>query len=107
MMGFAFRLIPPRPSFQVDMSADERATMTEHVEYWSDLARNGQVLVFGPVGEPRGAYGIGIVLAETRAQAEELRDRDPAVSSSLGFTAEISPMLRLVPPTAVYDATTD
>src|ERR1039458_4190901 len=58
MMGFVFRLIPPRPSFSFDMSTEERATMMEHVEYWSALTREGRVLAFGPVGDPREVYGI-------------------------------------------------
>ncbi len=50
----------------MDMSADERATMIEHFSYWSVLTEQGRVLAFGPVGDPGGAYGIGIVLAESR-----------------------------------------
>jgi uncharacterized protein YciI len=87
------------------MSTDERATMIEHVEYWSALTEQGRVLAFGPVGDPRGAYGIGIVLAESQIEAEALRDRDPAIKSSLEFTTEIAPMLHLVTPGQTYDAT--
>jgi uncharacterized protein len=105
MMGFVFRLLPPRPSFPFDMSTDERVTMMEHVGYWSALAEQGKVLAFGPVGDPRGAYGIGIVLAESQSEAEELRDHDPAIRSPHGFTTEIAPMVHLVTPTETYDAT--
>jgi uncharacterized protein YciI len=103
MMGFLFRLIPPRPTFSLDMSTDERATMMEHVEYWSALTEQGRVLAFGPVGDPRGAYGIGIVLAESKTEAEGLRDRDPAIRSHHGFMTEIAPILRLVTPDQIYD----
>lgn len=105
MMGFVFRLVPPRPSFPFDMSPDERATMIDHVGYWTGLAEQGRVLAFGPVGDPGGAYGIGIVLAGSQAEAEALRDLDPAIRSAQGFTTEIAPMLRLVTPTGTYDAT--
>jgi len=91
----------------MDMSADERATMIEHVGYWSTLTEQGRVLAFGPVGDPGGAYGIGIVLAESQTEAEALRDHDPAIRSPYGFTTEIAPMLRLVTPTETYDATPD
>jgi uncharacterized protein YciI len=104
MMGFVFRLIPPRPGFALDMSPDERATMMEHVGYWAALAEQGQALAFGPVNDPAGAYGIGIVLAESQADAERLRDGDPAMKSFHGFRTEIAPMLRLVTPTGMYDA---
>lgn len=79
--------------------------MIEHVDYWSKLAEQGQALAFGPVGDPTGAYGIGIVLAESQSEAETLRDRDPAIKSPYGFTTEIAPMLRLVTPSETYDAT--
>jgi hypothetical protein len=104
MPGFVFRLIPPRPGFAKDMSADERATMIEHVGYWSALAAEGKALAFGPVDDPSGAYGIGIIVVDTPAGADELRDGDPAVRSAHGFRSEIAPMPRLVTPTATYDA---
>ncbi len=104
MMGFVFRLIPPRTSFTFDMSAEERATMMEHVGYWSALSEQGKVVAYGPVNDPQGGYGIGIILAEDLAEAEAIRDADPAVRSSHGFGADIAPMLRLVTPSGTYDA---
>jgi uncharacterized protein len=105
MMGFVFRLIPPRPGFAFDMSPDERATMLEHVGYWSALADQGKALAFGPVNDPSGPYGIGVVVAASQAEAEELRDGDPAIKSPHGFHTEIAPMQRLVTPRGTYDAT--
>lgn len=104
MVGFVFRLISPRPGFAFDMSPDERATMMEHVAYWSALAAQGNVLAFGPVDDPSGSYGIGIVVAASQSEAEELRDGDPAIRSRHGFRTEIAPMRRLVTPTSTYDA---
>ena len=104
MMGFVFRLIPPRPEFAFDMSADERATMMEHVGYWAALAEQGKAVAFGPVNDPNGPYGIGIILAASQSDAERLRDDDPALRSSHGFRAELAPMLRLVTPNGTYDA---
>jgi uncharacterized protein YciI len=104
MMGFVFRLVPPRPSFAADMSAAERETIRHHVGYWAGLTQQGKVLAYGPVNDPRGPYGIGIILADDQAEAEALRDGDPAVQSPHGFTTDLSPMVRLVTPTGVYDA---
>ena len=104
MMGFVYRLLPPRPSFPFDMSPEERITMMEHVGYWAALAEQGKALAFGPVADPQAPYGIGIILAENLAEAEKLRDEDPAMNSPFGFSTEIAPMLRLVTPNGTYDA---
>jgi uncharacterized protein len=104
MPGFVFRLIAPRPGFTTEMSAAERATMIDHIGYWSALTAAGKVLAFGPVDDPAGAYGIGIIVVGSLAEAEELRAGDPAVRSAHGFRSEIAPMPRLVTPTATYDA---
>jgi uncharacterized protein len=103
MSGYLFKLVPPRPDFAFTMSDDERATMLEHVRYWGELASAGQALAFGPVNDPAGGFGVGIVLAENLEDAERLRDRDPAMRSSHGFRTEIFPMMSLVTPSASYD----
>ena len=107
MPGYVFRLIAPRPTFAVDMSSDERATMLQHVGYWTELMAQGKVIAFGPVSDPAGAYGLGVILADDLAAAEALRDGDPAVRSSHGFRAELAPMLRLVTPDGTHDAVAD
>lgn len=99
MKAFAYRLIPPRPTFMTDMTEAERAVMMEHVGYWSGLAAAGQALAFGPVAE---GYGLGIVLAGDQAEAERIRDDDPAMRSPHGFRTEITPFVQLVTPTATY-----
>ena len=104
MKGFVFRLIPPRSDFAFTMSEAGRETMMAHVGYWSGLASQGQALAFGPVDDPGGNYGIGIVLAEDLTAAQALRDADPAVLSTHGFHTEIAPMLSLVTPGGRFDA---
>ncbi len=104
MRGFVLRLLPPRDDFALTMTEGERATMDEHVRYWSALAADGKALAFGPVADPRGPYGIAIVLAEDVAAAEALRDGDPAPVSAHGFRTELFPMPALVTPEGRYDA---
>jgi uncharacterized protein YciI len=86
------------------MSPDERAVMMEHVAYWRGLAQSGQVLAFGPVADPAGPYGIGIVVADDLAAAQALRDGDPAIRSAYDFHTEIAPMLQLVTPDRDYES---
>ena len=79
--------------------------MDAHFGYWGELLARGQVIAIGPVADPHGPYGIGIVLAADLAEAEGIRDGDPAMLSSFGFRTEIAPMLRLVTQSGAYDVT--
>ena len=102
---FLFKLIPPRPDFPFTMSDDERATMSAHIGYWGEITARGATIAYGPVNDPTGGYGIGIILADDAAAAEAVRDADPAMRSPHGFRTEIVPMLGLVTPDATYEAT--
>lgn len=95
-MHFLCRLIPPRGDFMQTMTADERAIMQQHVGYWTGKIASGNALVFGPVADPAGGYGIGIMNAADMAAMEALRDADPAVSAGVGFRYEIFVMPRIV-----------
>ena len=75
---FFLRLNSPRPSFNQDMSNEERAVMTRHVAYWTDKLEKGIVHVFGPVLDPRGTYGIGIIGVESEQERDALMANDPA-----------------------------
>jgi uncharacterized protein len=91
MNHFLYKLIPPRPTFDQDMSEDEQATMGRHVAYWQELAERGTAIVFGSVSDPAGAWGLAIVEAETMTEVRALGDADPAVVSGLA-RFEICPM---------------
>ncbi len=92
MPHFFFKLIAPRPTFAMDMSAEERATMGEHFAYWKARLDAGEVVVFGPVMDPSGPYGAGIVAATDETAARAFADADPAMKSNRGFRCEIYPM---------------
>ncbi len=90
---FVNRLIGPRPTFPADMSAAERTVMTEHAAYWAPLVENGTVIVLGPVGDPAGAYGLGVVRAADGQANATILAGDPAITSGLGFRYETAPMM--------------
>jgi len=92
MPHFFLKLIPPRPSFPTDMNDDEKAMMAEHFAYWKSKLDNGEVIVFGPVLDPKGPFGAGVVAAADEAAARVFADNDPAIKSNRGFTCEIYPM---------------
>jgi len=75
---FFLKLNPPRASFTIDMSADERNIMLKHVAYWSTYVNDGTVIVLGPVMDPKGGYGIAVVAVESESQLEQLIANDPA-----------------------------
>ena len=60
------------------MSDEERAVMTRHVAYWTERAREGIAVVFGPVLDPAGAFGVGIYRAADEATMRQLMEADPA-----------------------------
>ena len=92
MPHFFLKLIAPRPTFAADINAAEKKMMQEHVVYWKGRQDKGEVLVFGPVMDPKGAYGMGIVEFADEAQARAFVAGDPAMKANCGFTCEIYPM---------------
>jgi uncharacterized protein YciI len=96
MKYFFCKLTPPRPTFLVDMTDDERQLMREHVGYWSALAAKGMAIVFGPVADPTGGYGIGIVEAADEAAMRDLSANDPVMKANAGFSYGIYAMPQAV-----------
>ncbi len=68
----------PRPTFNVDMTPTERDTMKRHVAYWSEKAARGIAIVFGPVMDPKGVYGMGVYKVQDEAEMRKLIEHDPA-----------------------------
>ena len=89
------KLKAPRPSFAFDMTPDEMAVMQAHSAYWRAKLAGGQVVVFGPVADPAGAFGLGIVRADETA-LKAFQDNDPAILSGRGFSYEAFPMLSAI-----------
>jgi uncharacterized protein YciI len=79
MSLFFLRLIPPRADFAQTMSPTEQRAMAEHTEYWERLLGDGHVVVYGPVADPEGVWGLGVLRAEDRAEVLAIAERDPSV----------------------------
>jgi uncharacterized protein YndB with AHSA1/START domain len=93
---FLLRLLPPRPTFAFDMNDDERRVMGQHAAYWGKLLEEGVAVAFGPVGDPNGPWGLGVVEVDDPAVLPALEANDPATTSGLGLRYEVLPMLRAV-----------
>jgi uncharacterized protein YciI len=74
------------------MTEEERRFMQEHVRYWRDLADKLIAILFGPVIDPKGVYGIAIIEASNDNIAFEISENDPVIRAKLGFCYEIYPM---------------
>ena len=89
---FVYKLIPPRPTFAGDMSDGEKAVMEEHFAYWATLFEGGRVVVYGPVLEPAGVWGLAVVEADGVGEVRAIAEDDPAVRTG-ACTFEIHDML--------------
>ena len=96
MKYFFCKLTPPRPTFAADMTDAERQLMRQHVAYWSDLAANRTVILFGPVADPQGGYGIAVVEAPDEATVRALTANDPVTKAAAGFSYRIDAMPQLI-----------
>ena len=91
---FAVKLLPPRADFAQKMTEDERVIMRDHAAYWTLYMDKGIVQVFGPVFDPKGVYGLGIVAVDNEEELKEFIDGDPALKIN---TAEYYPMMAILP----------
>jgi uncharacterized protein len=90
MSTFVFRLAAPRPTFALDMSDEEREIMAQHAAHWQPWIKSGQMVIFGPVLDASGSWGLGVV----ESDEDELRAfaaNDPAVMTGTG-TIEMGKM---------------
>lgn len=75
---YFLKLNPPRPGFMMDMNETEKDIMQKHVAYWMGLLQEGIAIVFGPVMDPAGGYGAGVVSVNDEEQLKQLIANDPA-----------------------------
>lgn len=92
MNTFVFRLNAPRPTFALDMTDEEREVMGRHAAYWTPLVDSGQMVVFGPVLDGSGSWGLGVVEAEDEEELRAFAAGDPVVTTGTA-TIEVGKML--------------
>jgi len=76
--NFFLKLNPPRATFIMDMSEEEKEIMQKHVVYWTSLLEGGIAIVFGPVFDPKGGYGTGVVSVDNEEHLKKIIANDPA-----------------------------
>lgn len=75
---FFLKLNPPRPTFIMDMTEEEKVIMQKHVGYWTALLDEGTAIIFGPVFDPKGGYGTGVVSVDNEEHLNRIIANDPA-----------------------------
>ncbi|MGD0115693.1 MAG: YciI family protein [Dehalococcoidia bacterium] len=88
---FFLKLNPPRPTFPADITDAEQAVMREHAAYWTGWTERGKVVVFGPVMDPNGVFGMAVIEAESEDEVRGLIASDPVTKAGLG-SYEVHPM---------------
>jgi uncharacterized protein YciI len=92
MSTFVFRLQAPRPNFALDMTDDEREVMGRHAAYWQPLVEEGRMVVFGPVLDGTGSWGLGVVEADDEDEIRAFAAGDPVVKTGTA-SIEVGKML--------------
>lgn len=92
MTTFVIRLIAPRPTFALDLSEEEREIMGRHAAYWRPWVDSGRMVVFGPVLDGSGSWGLGVVETDDEQELRAFADGDPVVTTGTG-SMEIGRML--------------
>jgi len=92
-MYFYVKLNAPRATFLTDMTDAERAIMDAHIARWVSLTQERTAVLFGPVFDPAGGFGVGILEVADEKAAHDIMVQDPTTTSGLGFSFEIHPMM--------------
>ena len=86
MSTFVFRLKAPRPTFALDMTDEQRDIMGRHAAYWQPFIDSWQMVIFGPVLDATGSWGLGVVEADDEDELRAFAAGDPVVTTG---TAQI------------------
>ena len=57
--------------------------MGRHAAYWRPWVESGQMVVFGPVLDGTGSWGLGVVEADDEEKLREFAAADPAVTTGI------------------------
>jgi len=63
------------------MTDEEREIMGRHAAYWQPLVDEGRMVVFGPVLDSQGSWGLGVVEADDEDEIRSFAAGDPVVTT--------------------------
>jgi uncharacterized protein YciI len=74
------------------MTDEEREVMVRHAAHWQPLIDSGQMVIFGPVLDGTGSWGLGVVESEDEDALRSFAAKDPVVTTRTA-TVEMGKML--------------
>jgi uncharacterized protein len=86
MSTFVFRVKASRPTFALDMTEEEREIMALHAAYWQPMVESGRMVIFGPVLDGSGSWGLGVIESDDEEEIRAFAGGDPVITSG---TADI------------------
>jgi uncharacterized protein YciI len=75
------------------MSDEEREIMGRHAAHWQPYIASGQMVIFGPVLDGTGSWGLGVIEADDEEELRKFAARDPVVTTGTA-TIEMGRMLQ-------------
>ena len=63
------------------MTDDEREIMSRHAAHWQPLIDAGQMVIFGPVLDGTGSWGLGVVESDDEDELRAFAANDPVVTT--------------------------
>ena len=94
MKYYVCKLSPPRATFPQDMTPRESEIMQAHAAYCRQLLDGGKALIFGPVADPEGVWGLGVLQLPDDADPQAIIAEDPVMKANAGFAYRVLPMLQ-------------
>ena len=80
---YLYKLYPPRDTFHLDQDEKEKDIMQQHMQYWAGLTDKRNAIVYGPVFDPKGVFGLAVTEVNNEEEANNIARNDPAVSSGV------------------------
>jgi uncharacterized protein YciI len=66
------------------MTDEEREVMGRHAAHWQPYVESGQMVIFGPVLDGTGSWGLGVVEADDEEELRAFAAADPLVTTGTG-----------------------
>jgi uncharacterized protein YciI len=63
------------------MTDEEREIMGRHAAHWQPVIDSGRMVVFGPVLDATGSWGLGVVEADDEDELRAFAAQDPVVTT--------------------------